>query len=258
MSGKVYLLGAGPGDPELLTLKALKILQSADVVLHDDLVSAEIIRLLPATALVIDVGKRSGRLSVSQHEINRLLVDYGVLGLTVVRLKGGDPFIFGRGGEELESLREAGIDCQVVPGITAALGAAAATQVPLTHRDLASSVLFLTGHRAHEIGLHLSNADLARTTVVIYMPGSDYGRTRQELISAGIKAKTPCIMVSQATTPQQQTHLTTLERLPESPELPAPALLIVGEVARLANTLPAASEFHFATVAPPFALESAL
>src|SRR6266700_3105299 len=131
-TGTVFLVGAGPGDPELLTLKAAKVLRSADVVLHDELVSPEILRLIPASAKLVSVGKRCGKKSTPQEEINRLLIDYAQLGLQVVRLKGGDPFIFGRGGEELEALRLVGISVEVVPGITAALGAAAGIQVPLT------------------------------------------------------------------------------------------------------------------------------
>jgi uroporphyrin-III C-methyltransferase len=235
MKGKVYLVGAGPGDPELLTLKALKTLKSADVVLHDELVSAEILALIRSSASVISVGKRGGRPSISQQEINRLLVEYGLRGLNVVRFKGGDPFIFGRGGEELEAVRQAGIECEIVPGITAALGAAASFQVPLTHRDAASSLLLITGHRAHEIGMQLSQADLANTTVVIYMPGQDYSRIQKELISAGITSGTPCAVVSQATTPYEQTHQTTVGELHRSPELPAPTLLVIGDVVRFAK-----------------------
>src|SRR6184192_1706377 len=148
MNGKVYLVGAGPGDPELLTLKALKILKRADVVLHDDLVSMEILAFVPSTARIQNVGKRCGGKSTSQREINSLLIQYALLGLQVVRLKGGDPFIFGRGGEEMQALREGGIEVEVVPGITAALGAAAAIQIPLTYREISSSLVFLTGHHA--------------------------------------------------------------------------------------------------------------
>src|SRR5581483_3849934 len=135
-AGKVYLVGAGPGDPDLLTMKAAKVLRSAEVVLHDELVSPEILSLLPARAKIVNVGKRCGRLSTPQDEIHRLLLEHALMGLQVVRLKGGDPFIFGRGGEELEGLRQAGIEVEVVPGITAALGAAAGVQGPLTHREV--------------------------------------------------------------------------------------------------------------------------
>jgi uroporphyrin-III C-methyltransferase len=235
MKGRVYLVGAGPGDPELLTLKALKTLRSADVVLHDELVSAEILALIPLSASVISVGKRGGRPSISQQEINRLLVEYGWLGLSVVRLKGGDPFIFGRGGEELEAVRQAGLECEIVPGITAALGAVSSIQVPLTHRDAASSLLLISGHRAHEVGIQLSHADLAKTTVVIYMPGQNYSRIQKELISAGMAGETPCAIVSQATTRYEKTYQTCVSELHNSPELPSPTLLVIGETVRFAK-----------------------
>jgi uroporphyrin-III C-methyltransferase len=235
MKGRVYLVGAGPGDPELLTLKALKTLRSPDVVLHDELVSAEILALIPSSASVISVGKRGGRPSISQQEINRLLVEYGLLGLSVVRLKGGDPFIFGRGGEELEAVRQAGLECEIVPGITAALGAASSIQVPLTHRDAASSLLLISGHRAHEVGIQLSQADLAKTTVVIYMPGQNYSRIQKELISAGMAGETPCAIVSQATTRYEKTYQTCVSDLHNSPELPSPTLLVIGETVRFAK-----------------------
>src|SRR5713226_8045631 len=148
MTGKVYLVGAGPGDPELLTLKALKLLRLADVVLHDELIGPEILASVPSSAQVHNVGKRCGRKSITQEAINALLVKQALLGLQVVRLKGGDPLIFGRGGEEIEALRKANIDFEIVPGVTAALGAAAAAQIPLTHRELASAVVFLTAHHA--------------------------------------------------------------------------------------------------------------
>ncbi len=245
MKGKVYLVGAGPGDPELLTLRALKTLKSADIVLHDELVSSEVLALVPASATVISVGKRSGRSSISQQEINRLLVEHGLLGLSVVRLKGGDPFIFGRGGEELEAVRQAGIECEIIPGITAALGAAASIQVPLTHRDVSSSLLLITGHRAQEIGIQLSHADLAKTTVLVYMPGQDYLRIQHELMVAGVASETPCVIVSRATTRDEQTHLTSVRQLHNAPELPAPTLLVIGEVARFAKPVATAGRFPF-------------
>src|SRR5258705_1224327 len=146
--GVVWLVGAGPGDPDLLTVKALKVLQRADVVVHDGLVSDEILALAPGSARRISVAKRKSRHSYSQDEINRMLVAFAREGLTVVRLKGGDPFIFGRGGEELEAAREAGVECHVVPGVTAALAAAADAGAPLTHRTAAQAGTFVTGHAA--------------------------------------------------------------------------------------------------------------
>ena len=154
MPGKVFLVGAGPGDPELLTLKALKVLRNADVVLHDDLVSAEILKLVPATAKIQNIGKRCGRKGITQQEINALLVNYALLDLQVVRLKGGDPLVFGRAGEEMEALRSARIEFEIVPGITAAFGAAAAAQIPLTHRDASSALVLITNHQANHPSTH--------------------------------------------------------------------------------------------------------
>ena len=148
MKGKVYLVGAGPGDPELLTVKALRVLQTADAVLHDDLVAPEILKLIPPTAQVHNVGKRCGKKKILQEEINYLMVALAETGLRVVRLKSGDPLIFGRAGEEIESLRRANIPFEIVPGVTSALGAAAAAQIPLTHRRASSALVFLTAHQA--------------------------------------------------------------------------------------------------------------
>src|SRR6202048_378748 len=148
MTGKVYLVGAGPGDPELLTLKALKLLKSADVVLHDDLIGPEILAFIPPSTRLISVGKRCGRASISQQEINQLLVRNALLGLQVVRLKGGDPLIFGRAGEEIEALRQASIEFEIVPGVTAARGAEARAQIPLTHRQVSSALVLVTGRHA--------------------------------------------------------------------------------------------------------------
>jgi len=148
MTGKVFLVGGGPGDPELLTLKAARVLRTAEVVLHDDLVSAEVLRLVPPHALVHNVGKRSGKKNIRQEEINFLMVTLAASGLQVVRLKNGDPLIFGRIGEELAALRRANIDFEIVPGITAALGAAASAKVPLTNRNSSHALVFVTGHSA--------------------------------------------------------------------------------------------------------------
>jgi uroporphyrin-III C-methyltransferase len=146
MNGKVFLVGAGPGEPDLLTVKALRLIKSADVVLHDDLVSSEILELIPATAHVRNVGKRCGRKSTPQLEINALLIAFASFGLRVVRLKGGDPSIFGRGGEEMDALRKADVEFEVIPGVTSALASAAAAQVSLTHRDKSSAVILLSSH----------------------------------------------------------------------------------------------------------------
>src|SRR5262249_8586205 len=175
MPGKVLLVGAGPGDPELLTLKAAKVLRSADVVLHDELVSSEVLKLIPPTARLVNVGKRCGRKSVPQEETNRLLVEHALMGRMVVRLKGGDPFIFGRGGEELEALGNAGIEVEVVPGITAALAAAAVNKIPLTQREVASTLVLLTGSSkgSGDSGSWPERLP-TNATIVIYMPGHDF------------------------------------------------------------------------------------
>jgi uroporphyrin-III C-methyltransferase len=233
MTGKVYLVGAGPGDPELLTLKAARLLKVADVVLHDDLVSPQILGLASSRAQIRNVGKRCGKKNISQEEINFLMVTLAASGLQVVRLKGGDPLIFGRIGEEISALRKAKIEFEIVPGITAALGAASSAQIPLTHRQSSHAVVFLAGHSA--TGADPTNwRALVETgaTLVIYMPGHQYLETARKLRVAGLRDQTPCAIVSRATTSEEQTFVTTLEKLAEAPRLPAPTLLVIGEVLR--------------------------
>lgn len=234
--GKVFLVGAGPGDPDLLTLKAAKVLRSADVVLHDELVSGEIMRMIPSRTSVINVGKRCGKLSASQEQINRLLLENAMLGLQVVRLKGGDPFIFGRGGEELEALRAAGIEVEVVPGITAALGAAASARIPLTHREVSSALILVTGSSRRSD--HVANWPAsvpASATVVVYMPGHDFAALQSRLLAAGVSPATPCAIISDATSESEQVYITTIAELHAAPRLHAPKLLVVGEVVRMAD-----------------------
>jgi len=236
MKGKVYLVGAGPGDPELLTLKAVRILRSAEVVLHDDLVGPGVLDIIPKTAQVHNVGKRCGRQSMKQSEINDLLVKFASLGSDVVRLKGGDPLIFGRAGEELEVLRHAGITVEIIPGVSSAQAAAAAAQIPVTHRELASSIVFLAGHHAQGQSAdgvieHLS----PKTTYAVYMPGYGYATMSARLITAGLSRETPCAIVSQVATPGERVYRTTLGELAAAPQLPAPTLLFVGEVVRMAE-----------------------
>lgn len=245
-TGKVFLVGAGPGDPELLTLKAAKVLRSADVVLHDELVSAEILALIPSRAKLINVGKRAGQKSASQAEINRLLSEFALLGLQVVRLKGGDPFIFGRGGEELETLRQHRIEVEVIPGITAALGAAAGLQVPLTHREISSTLVLVTGNSRNTD--HIANWPdqlPANATVVIYMPGNDLLELQKRLLGSGVKPETPVAIISSATTESENAHIGTLATLHIAPILAAPKLLVVGEVVRLAALAPLREQFNF-------------
>jgi len=238
-AGAVWLVGAGPGDPELLTLKALKVLQAADVVVHDGLVSDEILDLAPASAQRISVAKRKSRHSYAQDEINRMLVAFAQEGLKVVRLKGGDPFIFGRGGEELEACREAGVDCFVVPGVTAALAAGAGAGAPLTHRGAAQAVTFVTGHAAAggEPDLDWGSLAKANQTVVIYMGVSTAAGIAARLMEAGRVGATPALVVENASRPDERRILTTLAGLPGAAEaIAGPALLMVGEAMALANS----------------------
>ncbi len=234
MIGKVYLVGAGPGDPELLTRKAWRVLQSAHVVLHDDLVSQEILRVLPLSAQVMNVGKRCGAKGISQAEINGLMVQLAREGKIVARLKCGDPLLFGRAGEEMEALRRAGIEFEVIPGVTAALGAAASAQISLTDRRHASRVVFVTAHREGGTGLRNERHVAADTTYVIYMPGHRYAELAAELQAAGIGADIPCAVISRATTKDETIFRTTIGRLRECPAAASPSLLVVGIVAGLA------------------------
>ena len=237
-AGEVWLVGAGPGDPELLTLKALKALQRADVVVHDGLVTEAILDLAPATARRLSVAKRKSRHSYAQDEINRLLVAFAREGLTVVRLKGGDPFIFGRGGEELEACRAAGVVCHVVPGVTAALAAGASAGAPLTHRGAAQAVTFVTGHAAAGGAPDLDWASLARPnqTVVVYMGVSMAGPIAARLIEAGRAGSTPALIVEDASLPTEWRIVTTLAGLPAAAQgVSGPALLMVGEAMALAE-----------------------
>lgn len=237
-AGAVWLVGAGPGDPELLTLKALKALQSAQVVVHDGLVSDEILDLAPADAQKISVAKRKSRHAYPQDEINRMLVAFALQGLRVVRLKGGDPFIFGRGGEELEACREAGVECVVVPGVTAALAAAAGAGAPLTHRGSAQAVTFVTGHAARGETPDLDWERLARPnqTVVIYMGVSTAEGIAQRLTQAGRNPATPALIVENASRADERRMVTTLSGLAQAAAaLKGPALLIVGESMALAQ-----------------------
>jgi uroporphyrin-III C-methyltransferase len=236
MSGKVYLVGAGPGDPDLLTVKAVRLLQTADAVLYDDLVSPEILKLISPTAEIHNVGKRCGQKNVRQEEINFLMIALAASGLSVVRLKSGDPLIFGRAGEEIEELRRANISYEIIPGVTSALGAAAAAGIPLTHRRLASTLVFTTAHRANgKDETDWSKLVASGATLVIYMPGHNYGEIGERLVVAGLPQSTPCAIISRATTANQQTHRTSIANLHGAPVLPAPTLLIVGEVVGLSR-----------------------
>jgi uroporphyrin-III C-methyltransferase len=239
MKGKVYLVGAGPGDPELLTLKALRLLRTAEVVLHDDLVAPEILKLIPSTAQIHNVGKRCGKKKILQGEINYLMVALAASGLRVVRLKGGDPLIFGRAGEEIETLRRNNIPFEIVPGVTSAMGAAAAAQIPLTHRRASSALVLITAHQASEKDAADKDAwskfVATGATLVIYMPGQNYSDIAKKLTTAGLAGETPCAVISRATTKHQRTHRTTVLDLHRTPQLAAPTLLVVGEVVQMAD-----------------------
>lgn len=230
--GKVYLVGAGPGDPELLTLRAARLLQESDVVLHDALVSAEILAMI-GTAKVIDIGKRCGTKLLTQQEINSLLVAYAAQYQIVVRLKGGDPSIFGRAGEEIEALIEADVAYQIVPGVTSASASAAAAGISLTDRRFAASVVIATAHRG--VGAEAIAWDklvASHSTLAIYMPGSDYKLLSKQLCQAGLDPQTSCAVISHAGRPTQQVQWSNLTSIQLLDPLPAPCLLIVGECAR--------------------------
>lgn len=241
LKGKVWLVGAGPGDVELLTLKAYRILQMADVVLYDALISHDILSLLPENAEKIAVGKRAGKHSVPQNDINQLLVKKAQTNKNVVRLKGGDPFIFGRGGEELQAIVEAELAFEVIPGITAASGTSAYAGIPLTHRDYAQGVTFMTGHcQLKSRPIDWNTYANANNTLVIYMGILNAHIIKQGLMAAGRSANTPVAIVSKATTSEQRKFIGTLndlDRLAADPELVMPALMIIGEVVQLSNTL---------------------
>jgi uroporphyrinogen III methyltransferase/synthase len=248
MTGTVHLVGAGPGDPELITVRGRRLLEAADAVVHDRLVGPGLLELIPAGALRIDVGKAGYRHAVAQPEINATLIRLARAGLEVVRLKGGDPFVFGRGGEEAEALRAAGIPFDVVPGITAGIAGPAAAGIPVTQRGVARSVAFVTGHEDTAAGgppidwSSLAGID----TLVVYMAGRTAGIVARSLIAAGRVPETPAALVLDASLPSQEVRLTELGRLADAGAGPTDgraALVVIGDVVRLAPRL--------ALIAPP-------
>ena len=231
VAGTVYLVGAGPGDPELLTLKAVRLIESADVILHDDLVPQGILNLTNSGADVANVGKRCGAKSISQEEINALMIEHAQAERSVVRLKSGDPMLFGRASEELAALAEAQVPVEIVPGVSAAFAAAAAISRSLTDRDWASHVVFSTGHHAQSHNREALPAVEAGTRVV-YMPGRNLALLAAEWQAEGLPADLPCAVVSRAAQPDQQVLHTTLGALGEAEPAAAPSLLIAGWAVR--------------------------
>ncbi|HZE24685.1 MAG TPA: uroporphyrinogen-III C-methyltransferase [Blattabacteriaceae bacterium] len=231
MSGKVYIVGAGPGAADLLTLRAATVLRAAQVVLHDDLVPQEILDLCPASAQVINVGKRCGSRGRSQEQINALMVWHAreTQAETIVRLKSGDPAVFGRLGEELDALRRASIEFEIVPGITAASAAAASAKITLTDRRAASALVMVTAHSSRNASLS-ETVEPDRSTYALYMPGPDYSKTVQGLLESGHEPETPCAVVSNAGRENEEVRYLTLHELASAKGISAPAMMIVGEV----------------------------
>lgn len=228
--GTVYLTGAGPGHPELLTVRAHDLITAADTVLHDDLVPRSILQLCRSDAQIVSVGKRCGSRAITQEQINRFMIAAARAGQSVVRLKCGDPMLYGRASEELAALEQEGIPCEVVPGVSAAFAAAAGLGVSLTDRSASSKLIILTGHRAATPSPSpLWQGDLPLdATIAIYMPGTDYQRAGDSLLDSGLPLDTPCVAVSRAGTEQQQSLRTTLAELSAHDPLPPPCVILVG------------------------------
>jgi len=235
--GKVHLVGAGPGSADLLTVRAAAVLRAAQVVLHDDLVTPEILALAAPDARIVNVGKRCGNRTnsqgqINQAQINALMIWHARRGKAVVRLKSGDPAVFGRLGEELDALRKACVAYEIVPGVTAASAAASTAGITLTDRNSASALAIVTGHNIRGEKLRTLGLDPQRTTFAVYMPGPDYNRTARELMEAGVDCNAPVVMISSAGRANQKTCFMSLLDLPFAGGVAAPAILIVGEVAR--------------------------
>jgi uroporphyrin-III C-methyltransferase len=234
--GRVYLAGAGPGDPNLLTLRVVRLLETADLILPDDLVSTEILAMSHAGAEIIPVGKRCGQPRITQAEIHVLMLEAAQAGRSVLRLKSGDPLVFGRAGEEIAALQAAGISFEVVPGITAAFAAAARLKTPLTDRCAASKLIIATAHHAAgklELMPKWSGGLAQDATLVIYMPGRKFRALADDLIASGVAADTPCVAISNATTPEEKIHTTTLAGLEDADVGPAPVVLLIGHAIQL-------------------------
>jgi len=240
-SGEVFLVGAGPGDPELLTLRSLHLIQKADVCIYDNLVSKDILELVRRDAQMIYAGKLRNNHTIEQKEINKLLVNYAKKGLRVLRLKGGDPFMFGRGGEEISELMAKKIKFQVVPGITAATGVAAYAGIPLTHRDYSQSCIFITGHeKKGELNINWNNLINENQTIVIYMGLNSLPSIVQNLIDYGMRKNMPIAVVQEGTTENQKVVVSTISRVNAKilkTDIQSPAIIIIGEVVKLRKTI---------------------
>lgn len=251
-SGKVYLVGAGPGDPELITVKGLRLLQSCEVIIYDRLANPELLGYCRPEAETWLVGKRGGQLSIEQSEINQLLVEQASLGKTVVRLKGGDPFLFGRGGEEALHLIQHGIEFEIVPGVSSALAGPAAAGIPVTQRGIASSVAFVTGHSASsKAGIAWEKLATSVDTLVILMPLANLRRIVSNLVLNGRSISTPAALIESATLESQRVITSTLGRIEKESQtfgVKSPSLLVVGEVVSLRELLESRGALKFDTV----------
>lgn len=237
--GKVYLAGAGPGDASLLTLRTLRLLETADIILPDDLVSTEVLTYANPAAEIIPVGKRCGQPRITQAEIHVLMIEGARAGKSVLRLKSGDPLIFGRAGEEIAALREAGIPFEIIPGITTAFAAAARLKTPLTDRSSASKLILATAHHAAgklELTPKWEGAFPPDATLVIYMPGRKFRALADDLIASGIASDTPCVAISNATTDNEQVFASTLAQIDDGDVGPAPVILLVGQAIHIEPT----------------------
>jgi uroporphyrin-III C-methyltransferase len=245
-NGKVFLVGAGPGDPELLTLRAVRVLATAEFVMHDALVSADVLAMASAHAVLVDVGKRCGEREMRQEHIHARMIELANAGFVVVRLQGGDPAVFGRAGEEIAALTQASVNWEIVPGITAASAAAAAAGISLTDRRAARQLIFLAGHRAGDALItQIPAPPLGGATVAVYMPSSSYSEIARLFLKSGWRAEMPCLIVSEASKPRQRVVQSTIGSLAKCARLPAPAILIVGETARAGDLARSEIELEF-------------
>jgi uroporphyrin-III C-methyltransferase len=243
--GTVYLAGAGPGDPNLLTLRVVRLLETADVILPDDLVSAEVLSMAHLGAEIVSVGKRCGQARVTQDEIHTMMIEAAHAGKSVLRLKSGDPLIFGRAAEEIAALRRADVPFEIVPGITTAFAAAARLKTPLTDRGAASKLILATAHYAAgktELTPRWDGVFPDGATLVIYMPGRKFRALADDLIGSGVDAKTPCVAISNVSTPNEEVHASTLAKIEDDHVGPAPVILLVGYAIKVLEASAVAAE----------------